>query len=142
MADDAQPSPLANLITEAREGRLNVRMEPEEFAKIDHECENFKELVIREIQRTMTEISQITTWGIGDHAGSQLTSAPTMAQRFREKAQGGPDSFYDVLEEHYRIVEDIRLLHQEVRNRFMGQDGQWAARFQAELTSLEQGPQR
>jgi hypothetical protein len=142
MADDAQPSPLANLITEAREGRLKVRMEPEEFARIDHECENFKELIIRDIQRTMTSISQIETWGIGDHTSSQLTSAPIMAKRFREKAQGGSDSFYDVLEQHYRIVEDIRLLHEEIRNRFMEQDEQWAARFQAELTSLERGPQR
>ncbi|MFI9509251.1 hypothetical protein [Nocardia sp. NPDC052566] len=113
-------------------------MDPEEFAKIDYECEKFK-LVIQDIQQDMREISEIATWGIGDHTGSQLTSAPTMAKRFREKAMGGSDDYHTVLEEHYKIVEDIRVLHEVMRDRYIATDADWAARFRAQLTSLQQG---
>ncbi|MFI6172975.1 hypothetical protein ACIBCN_39785 [Nocardia sp. NPDC051052] len=137
MADDPKPTPLANLITEAREGRLTVRMKPEEFAKIDHECTHFKE-VIRAVQQDMTAISQVQTWGFGDHPGSGLMGAPSLAKQFRDKAQGGPDSHYEVLEEHLGVVEDIRQLHEAVRNRLMEHDDEWAARFRTALASLEQ----
>ncbi|WP_405164975.1 hypothetical protein OG203_07635 [Nocardia sp. NBC_01499] len=137
MADDPKPTPLANLITEAREGRLVVRMEPEEFAAIDHECTRFKE-VIAAVQQDMLAISQIQTWGFGDHPGSGLMGAPALGQQFRDKANGGPDSHFAVLEEHFGVVEDIRRLHEEVRNRLMEHDDAWAARFRNTLASLEQ----
>ncbi|MFB7876217.1 hypothetical protein ACFC06_13250 [Nocardia sp. NPDC056064] len=132
-------SPFATLIEQARSGGLTLRMEPEEFARLDHECTEF-ETVIREIQQTMTDISNINTWGFGDNAESGLTSARVMADRFRKKARGGDDSFYDVLEEHYVIVEDIRTLHQLIRDRFMAADEEWAARFNAEASALAQAP--
>ncbi|MFE6920248.1 hypothetical protein ACFVAV_04295 [Nocardia sp. NPDC057663] len=112
-------------------------MEPEEFARIDHECTEFQD-TIRQIQTEMTFISQIQTWGIGDDADSGLSSARVMASRFRSKARGGDDSFYDVLEEHYTIVEDIRTLHQLIRDRLMAADAEWAGRFNAQVTALEQ----
>ncbi|MFD4432938.1 hypothetical protein [Nocardia sp. NPDC058497] len=113
-------------------------MDPEEFARIDRECTEFQ-TAIGQIQQSMTDISKIETWGFGDQANSGLTSASVMADRFRKKARGGDDSFYDVLEEHYKIVEDIRVLHQVIRDRFMAEDEAWAARFHTEVAALDAG---
>lgn len=44
------PDPLAKLITEARAGRLNLRIEPEQFVYIEQDCQRFKDL-IRYMQR-------------------------------------------------------------------------------------------
>ncbi|MEU6832677.1 hypothetical protein ABZ894_28875 [Nocardia beijingensis] len=139
MADDVTPSPLLTLITEARDGRLLVRIDPEEFARVEFECNSFKE-TIREIQKDMEQVSRIGTWGFGDHPGTILTSAPTMATRFRAKAMGHPsgDDFHAVLEEHWLAVEDIRRLHATIRDRFIAQDQDFAARFQAETARLDQ----
>lgn len=136
--ESSGPSTFSGLIEQAQVGALKLRMEPEEFARIDHECTEFQS-VIRSIQTEMTFVSQIQTWGFGDHANSGLSSARVMADRFRTKARGGEDSFYDVLEEHYKIVEDIRVLHQVIRDRFMAEDEAWAARFNAEVAALDAG---
>ncbi|MFD6162436.1 hypothetical protein ACFWF7_01540 [Nocardia sp. NPDC060256] len=141
MADEGAQSPLKSLIDEGRDGRLSVRMSAEDFAKLDRECTNFQE-VIREIQTDVMRISSISTWGFGDHPGSMLTSAPTMANRFRAKSNGHPggDDFYTVLDEHWRAVEDIRQLHATIRDRFIAQDADFAARFKAEIARLDQLP--
>ncbi|GEM29745.1 hypothetical protein NN3_07520 [Nocardia neocaledoniensis NBRC 108232] len=138
MAGDDGQSVFSGMIEQARVGSLNLRMEPEEFARIDRECTEFQ-TTIGQIQQSMTDISKIATWGFGDHANSGLSSARVMADRFRTKARGGEDSFYDVLEEHYKIVEDIRVLHQVIRDRFMAEDEAWAARFNAEVAALDAG---
>ncbi|MFE3546571.1 hypothetical protein ACFXK0_26710 [Nocardia sp. NPDC059177] len=80
-------TPLGPLITEAKNGSLSVRMDPEEFAKIEYECQAFK-ATIKQIQGKIAGVAQLQTWGFGDHAGSQLTSATTMADRFRKKSKG------------------------------------------------------
>ncbi|MFI7003492.1 hypothetical protein [Nocardia sp. NPDC050175] len=143
MADEAPPSPLASLITQARDGAVSVRMEPEQFAKIEYECNAFKE-VIRDIQKDVQQVARIGTWGFGDQSGSKLTSAPTMANRFRAKSMGHPggDDFNTVLDEHFRAVEDIRQLHATIRDRFLAQDAEWSARFNAEIARLNQFPDR
>ncbi|MEV0332080.1 hypothetical protein [Nocardia sp. NPDC050717] len=138
MAGENDQSAFSGLIEQARGGSLNLRMEPEEFARIERECTEFQ-TAIGQIQQVMTDISKIETWGFGDHANSGLSSARVMADRFRSKARGGEDSFFDVLEEHYAIVEDIRVLHQVIRDRFMAEDEAWAARFQAEVAALDAG---
>ncbi|MGW0248005.1 hypothetical protein ACWDYH_15365 [Nocardia goodfellowii] len=132
----AEQSPLAKLIAEGRDGQLTVRMDPEEFAKVDRECTTFQ-TVIRDLQTAMNEISGISTWGFGDHQGSNLTSAQVIASRFRAKSQGGENNFNSILEEHWLVVEDIRLLHAAIRDRFMAEDESFAARFHAEVENLE-----
>ncbi len=131
----AETSPLANLITESRNGQLTVRMDPEEFARVDRECANFQK-VIRDLQRTMKEVSDISTWGFGDHQDSNLTSAQTIADRFRKKSMGGENNFHAILEEHWLVVEDIRELHVAIRDQFMAVDESFAARFHAEAERL------
>ncbi|MGW5320063.1 hypothetical protein [Nocardia thailandica] len=137
MAEGAASSPFGGFIAEAQAGSLSLRMEPEDFARIDHECQAFQQ-VIRTIQTTTTEISQIKTWGFGDHSGTNLTSAPIMAARFREKSRGSDNSFHAVLELHYARVEEIRQLHEVIRQRFVAADEEWAARYNAEIAALEQ----
>lgn len=135
MVEPPPKTPLAHLITDARSGALGVRMDPEDFARVECECRAFQE-VIREIQTSVDEVSQVETWGIGDHPGSRLTSAPVLAARFRTKSRGTPGSFYEVLDEHWQVVEDIRALHAAVRDRLVQADDEFAARLRAELTRL------
>ncbi|MGW5573250.1 hypothetical protein ACWEVD_18810 [Nocardia thailandica] len=132
-------TPLGPLITLAQNGELSVRMEPEEFAKIEYECQAFK-TTIRQIQEKIDGVSRLQTWGFGDHAGSNLSSATTIAERFRKKSSGQDDGndFHTVLDEHWAAVEDIRLLHSTIRDRFVLVDTDFAARFAAEAARLDQ----
>ncbi|TQM28899.1 hypothetical protein [Nocardia bhagyanarayanae] len=128
--------PIANLITDAREGRLGLRMEPEDFVYIDRDCERFK-LAIRAMQHEAQAISEIdkAQWGIGaDNA--ILTSAQTLVDRFRTKGKGSDNSIHAILEDHFRIVEDIQTLHREIRQRYVDADADFAARVNKILARL------
>ncbi|WP_120043139.1 hypothetical protein [Nocardia panacis] len=127
-----------DLIAEAKTGALTLRMSPEDFARIDHECVLFVKEVIRDVQNDMIEISKIEKWGFGDHPDSMLTSAPTMARRFREKAMGQPDGndFYTILSAHKRTVDSIRQLFAAMRDRYIAHDEDFATRFKAESERL------
>ncbi|WP_433202670.1 hypothetical protein ACQP1G_12685 [Nocardia sp. CA-107356] len=140
--DDKTPeSPLANLITEAREGRLTVRMDLEKFVYIDRDCEYFKDQ-IRKIQREMTQVSQQEKWGLGDTFTLQddrdLISAKTMVKRWREKSQGSENSVYAVMESHYKVIEDFQTLFHTVRERITGVDTEQAAKYQDLEANLPQ----
>lgn len=141
MSEDTPPrSPLANLITEAREGRLGLRIEPEEFVYIDRDCQRFKDL-IRFMQREAEAISNIEAaqWGIGAD-NPKLTSAQVLVQRFREKGKGSENSVYAILENHYRIIEDIQTLHREIMQRYMQYDDDFADRVHSILARLPEQP--
>ncbi|WP_433525855.1 hypothetical protein ACQPZ2_13625 [Nocardia pseudovaccinii] len=132
--DDKTPaSPLANLITEAREGRITIRMDLEKFVYIDRDCEYFKS-VIRLIQGTMTDISNQEKWGVGEgfpkDGDRDLISAKTMVKRWREKSQGSENSVYAVMESHYKVIEDFQTLFRTVRERITGVDTEQAAKYQ------------
>ncbi|MFQ6392327.1 hypothetical protein ACLMAJ_02615 [Nocardia sp. KC 131] len=143
MATDekTQPSPLANLITEAREGRLTVRMDLEKFVYLDRDCQYFKEQ-IRDIQSQMTEISNQDKWGLGEkfapQGGRDLISGKTMVKRWREKSQGSQNSVYAVMESHYKIVEDFQTLFRTVRERITSVDTDQATKYQNLESSLPQ----
>lgn len=131
---------MPNLITEVREGRLGLRIEPEEFVYIDRDCERFK-MLIRRMQREAEAISQIENaqWGIGADK-SMLTSAQTLVTRFREKGKGSDNSVFAVLEQHYHIVDDIQTLHREIRQRYEQADADFAARVSNLLSRLPEQP--
>lgn len=148
--DNAKPRPLANLITEAQEGRLRVRMEPEEFVYLDRDCEFFKDQ-IRKIQGIMDRISRQDHWGLGEgyrtKDGKTLVSGETMVQRFRKKARStdSDNSVYAVMESHYTIVEDIQNMFRTIREQFSQADSAWAARYsdlEANLPQQQPAPQR
>ncbi|MFE6924861.1 hypothetical protein ACFVAV_27815 [Nocardia sp. NPDC057663] len=125
--------PLQDLLTEAQDGRLSVsfggsvRLDAEEFVYIERECQSFKDL-IRELQRTASDISKREVWGLGE-AVAELTSAKTMVNRFRQKGQGSDNSVHAVLEQHYQIVDDLQVLHRTIAQRFQASDAEFASRY-------------
>ncbi|GAA5058222.1 hypothetical protein [Nocardia callitridis] len=133
MSEENPPRPLANLIDEAHEGRLLVRMDPEQFVRVDRDCEFFKN-AIRDIQQKMIEIAQQDEWGLGEKytndEGKELVSGKTMVHRYRTKAQGTQNGVYEVLESHFQVVEDFQNVFREIRTRYSEQDDGWAARYQ------------
>ncbi|MBF6321886.1 hypothetical protein OG935_27060 [Nocardia cyriacigeorgica] len=133
MSDDTPQQALAGLITDATEGRLSVqisgdvRVNAEEFVYIDRDCTAFKDLIM-ELQRTATEISDQEKWGLGEDQ-DPLSSASILVSRFREKAKGSDNSVYSILEEHYKIVDEIQQLHKAIAQRYIDTDETFAARY-------------
>ncbi|MBF6424637.1 hypothetical protein IU440_08075 [Nocardia cyriacigeorgica] len=131
--NDTPPITLAGLITEANEGRLSVRVsqdvrvDADEFVYIDRDCQSFKDL-IRILQRTATEISDQEKWGLGEDK-DPLSSASVLVSRFREKAKGSENSVHAILEEHYKIVDEIQQLHKAIAQRYIDTDEAFAARY-------------
>lgn len=127
------PNTLAGLITEANEGRLSVRIgtdvrvDAEEFVYIDRDCQSFKDL-IRELQRTAGQIADQKVWGLGEDQ-DPLSSASILVGRFREKASGSENSVHAILEEHYKIVDEIQQLHKAIAQRYIDTDETFAARY-------------
>ncbi|NEW40810.1 hypothetical protein [Nocardia cyriacigeorgica] len=131
--NDTSPNTLAGLITEANEGRLSVRVsqdvrvDAEEFISIERDCQAFKDL-IRDLQRTAVEISDQEKWGLGEDK-DPLSSANILVGRFREKAKGSDNSVFEILEQHYKVVDEIQQLHHAIAQRYVEQDETFAARY-------------
>lgn len=139
MSEDSPPRPLEDLLAEVREGRLSVnlgtgspdsiRVNAEEFVYMERDCEGFK-LLIRELQRIAEEIADRDKWDLGEN-NPHLPSARIMVRRFRSKAKESEDSndVFAILEQHYRIVEDIQELHRVIAQRYMETDEEFAGRY-------------
>ncbi|WP_245671720.1 hypothetical protein [Nocardia amamiensis] len=139
--DNAQaPRPMANILIAAQEGQLGIQMSAEDFIYIDRDCEYFKD-AIRRIQRSMDAVSQQEHWGLGEGNGD-MVSAQTLVDRFKKKANGAEDrnSVHQIMEEHFRIVEDIQAVHRIVRDRMMQADSRFAAEFNRQNTELAERP--
>ncbi|MGW4717475.1 hypothetical protein [Nocardia sp. NPDC004260] len=142
MGDDSTqpPRPMANILNAAQEGQLGIQMSAEDFIYIDRDCEYFK-IAIRSIQRSMDFISRQDHWGLGEGDGD-MVSAQTLVDRFKKKARGAEDnnSVYQIMEDHYRIVEDIQEVHRLARDRIMQVDSDFAADFNRLNTTLPERP--
>ncbi|MEU2103707.1 hypothetical protein [Nocardia sp. NPDC019255] len=139
--DNAQPPrPMANILSATRDGQLGIQMSPEDFVYIDRDCEYFK-IAIRKIQALMEVVSQQERWGLGEDNGD-LVSAQTLVDRFKKKARGAEDrnSVHQIMEDHYRIVEDIQEVHRIARERIMQADSNFAADFNRLNTTLPERP--
>ncbi|MFG1792296.1 hypothetical protein [Nocardia sp. NPDC049149] len=138
--DQASPRPMANMISAAREGQLAVEMKAEDFVYIDRDCEHFKDS-IRKIQRTMDLVAQQDHWSLGEQ-NTKMVSAGTMVGRFKKKARGAEDgnSVYEIMEQHFRVVEDIQEVHRVVRERMMQADSNFAAEFNHLNDTLPEKP--
>ncbi|MFE3545658.1 hypothetical protein ACFXK0_22060 [Nocardia sp. NPDC059177] len=139
MADgDGDKRPFENLIDEARGGRMSVRMEPEEFVNIDRVCEQFKTL-IRDMRTRAKDISDTPPkdWGLGAD-NPLLTSAATMVSWFRGKAKGSVagNDVYSILDEHYKIIEDIQAVHKLIMDRYIESDAEFASKVRSLQESL------
>lgn len=139
MSEVAAPRPLEDLLIEAREGRLlvnlgtgsadAVRVNAEEFVYMERDCEGFK-LLIRELQSIAQDIFKRERWDLGE-TSEGLSSAAVLVSRFRSKAQNAEDGndIHAILEQHYRIVEDIQELHRVIAHRYMETDEAFAGRY-------------
>ncbi|NEW50978.1 hypothetical protein GV794_08645 [Nocardia cyriacigeorgica] len=133
MSGETPSGPFTGMITDAAEGRLSVqlngdiRVNAEEFVYIDRDCTAFKDL-IRELQTIAEEVSNQEKWGLGEDQ-EKLTSAQLLIARFREKAKGSDNSVHTVLEEHYKVVDEIQQLHKAIAQRYIDTDETFAARY-------------
>ncbi|MBF6172610.1 hypothetical protein [Nocardia blacklockiae] len=158
MAANDDPRPLAGLINEAKEGRLtvsfnaDVRLNAEEFAYMERDCQAFKD-AIRSLQQIAMSISKQSKWGLGEDQ-KLLTSAQILVHRFRAKAAivdpatDSENNIFDILEEHYKAVDNIQELHRTIAQKFMETDQDFAARYnevqasmpKSQITAPVQGP--
>ncbi|MEV0047019.1 hypothetical protein AB0H60_26620 [Nocardia rhamnosiphila] len=140
MSDNSAPRPMANMLAAASEGQIAVQMTPEDFIYLDRDCENFK-LLITNIETIADDISRQDVWGLGE-ANDRLTSARAMVGRYKVKGRGAPDGngVYEIMEQHYRIVEDIQNVFRIMRDQMMQADSEWAATFNSLSETLPERP--
>ena len=140
MSDEPPPRPMANMLNAANEGQLSVQMKPEEFVYLERDCEHFKKL-IRRIQRIADDVSVQDHWGLGE-ANDELISARALVGRYKVKAKGAPDGngVYEIMEQHYQIVEDIQNVYRIMRDQMMQADSEWAAAFNSLSETLPDRP--
>lgn len=140
MSEDEPPRPLEGLLAQAREGSLSVdlgagastdaiRLNAEEFVYMERDCEGFK-LLIEDLQRIAEDIADREKWDLGEK-NQHLPSAEILVGRFRSKANYSEDGndVFAILDEHYRIVEDIQELHRVIAQKYMETDDAFAARY-------------
>ncbi|MEV4238728.1 hypothetical protein ACIBJI_21550 [Nocardia sp. NPDC050408] len=139
--------PLASAIKDAQDGKLTVsfsdkvRVNADEFVYIERDCEAFKE-EIRRLQRIAERISNRKNWGLGESTDGMI-SAATLVARFRGKAKivnpatDSNNNVYDMLEQHYQIVDDIQTLHRTIAQKYVEQDQEFAAEYNALMANKE-----
>ncbi|WP_225727129.1 MULTISPECIES: hypothetical protein [unclassified Nocardia] len=143
MSDDNTQShrPLANILKEVQDGHVTIKLSPEDFVNIDRDCESFKD-IIRKIREKATRIYATGSWGLGENSSNawggvghavegtkELVSSDTLVNRFKTKAQNDPNSLYEIMDQHMKIVEDIQNAHRIVRDRMVESDANFAAAF-------------
>ncbi|MEV4239063.1 hypothetical protein AB0J47_28230 [Nocardia sp. NPDC049737] len=143
----ASAGPLAIAIKDAQDGKLtvsfsdDVRVNADEFVYIERDCEAFKE-EIRDLQRIAQSISDREHWGLGETTDG-MTSAATLVARFRGKAKivnpatDTDNNVYDILQQHYQIVDDIQNLHRTIAQKYVEQDQEFAARYNELKANVE-----
>ncbi|NUP26489.1 MAG: hypothetical protein HOQ44_07305 [Nocardia sp.] len=131
---------MANMLAAANDGQIAVQMSPEEFIYLERDCETFK-ISIRQIQRLADEIGDQSHWGLGE-ANDDLFSARAMVGRYKVKAKGAEDgnSVHLIMEQHFKIVEDIQNVFRVMRDQMMQADSEWAAAFNSLNASLPERP--
>ncbi|WP_280421872.1 hypothetical protein [Nocardia carnea] len=140
MSDEPAPRPMANMLAAANEGQITVQMSPEEFIYLDRDCETFK-ITIRTIQNLAKEIGEQPHWGLGE-GNDELFSARAMVGRYKVKAMGAPDgnSVHLIMEQHFKIVEDIQNTYRVMRDHMMQADSEWAAAYNSLSATLPERP--
>ncbi|MEV2220306.1 hypothetical protein AB0E01_10555 [Nocardia vinacea] len=142
MSSDTTPQsagPLASAIKDAQDGKLTVsfsnevRVNADEFVYIERDCQAFMD-EIRNLQRIAESISDRKYWGLGETTDG-MSSAATLVARFRGKAKivnpatDSDNNVFDILEQHYQIVEEIQTLHRTIAQKYVEQDQEFAARY-------------
>lgn len=114
-----------NLIAGAQAGDLSLTATPETFIRLELVLRQRKD-DIRQIQANLLNVARETHWGIGE-SSPVLTSAQTMVNTFRQKAEGGPNNAIDVLDQHSVAAEQWIVLFRTIRQRLEAADAEFAA---------------
>lgn len=154
MADDTppnKPGPLASLIQEAQNSNLTVRFSPDvvvnadEFAYIERDCQAFKDEIQR-LQGFATQISRREKWGLGED-NEKLALAKALVTWFRGKAASGvsgdidsANNAWDILQQHYDIIDDIQKLHHTIAQKYVEQDAAFAAEYKKLTANMPKSP--
>ena len=152
MTDEAQqerPGPLASLIQQAQDGNLTVSfsqdvvVNADEFAYIERDCQAFKDEIQR-LQLIANRISNREKWGLGEENGN-LTLAKSLVQWYRDKAGSeasgdAANCVWSVLEQHYRIVDDIQTLHHQIAQMYVQTDEAFAAEYNRLTADMPSSP--
>ncbi|RMI35074.1 hypothetical protein [Nocardia stercoris] len=145
-----KPGPLANLIQEARNGSLTVSfgsdltVNADEFAYIERDCQAFMDQ-IRSMQQIAKRISDQTYWGLGEKTDG-LDSAKAVVSWFRGKAaiadptRDTANNVWDILEQHYQIIKDIRDLHHTIAQKYVESDAEFAAEYNRIKANMPDSP--
>ncbi|MBO0853536.1 MAG: hypothetical protein J2P18_07195 [Nocardia sp.] len=136
------------MLDDAAAGRINVRMDLEQFVYLDRDCQTFLD-TIKQIKVLADRVGRMDTWGLGEHSrtpdGKTLVSGATLVHRFRTKAGQSTDtdgnSVCAIMNAHQRAVEDIQETYRRIRKNITDQDADAAARYaQLEKTLPQQPP--
>ena len=118
-----------------------VRVNADEFVYIEHDRKAF-EKEIRDLQQIAVAISDRKHWGLGETTDG-MTSAATLLARFRGKAKivnpatDSANNVFDILQQHYEIVDDIQTLHRTIAQKYIEQDQEFAARYNELTVNVE-----
>ncbi|MFI1459257.1 hypothetical protein [Nocardia carnea] len=140
MSEETPPRPMSNMLNAANEGQISVQMTPEDFIYLDRDCTYFKDQIDK-IQMLADQVSKQDPWGLGE-ANDDLISARAMVGRWKVKARGAPDGngVYEIMEQHYQIVDDIQNVFRAMRDRMVQADSEFAAAFNSLNTTLPDRP--
>ncbi|WP_280264894.1 hypothetical protein [Nocardia wallacei] len=138
------------MVTEAQEGRIQLKMDLEQFVYLDRDCQTFIENITR-IQRIMDDVSRQEAWGLGEayHGdGKDLISGQKIVEWFRTKSKHPSDteekptsnSVWAVLQSHKQAVIDIQETYRKIREQITGQDTEAAGRYKQLEETLPQQP--
>ncbi|MET9210872.1 MULTISPECIES: hypothetical protein [Mycobacteriales] len=146
----ADSTPLASLIEQAKNGNLtvgfsnNIVVNADEFAYIERDCEAFK-AKIEDLQLRAQRISERENWGLGEKT-DRLNSAQVLVGRFRGKAmivdpaKDSANNVYDILDQHYKIVDDIQILHRTIAQKYREADATFAAEYDRAMANMPASP--
>lgn len=129
MTDDSGSRVFGPLIEQAKSGSVSLNVEPQAFLALDRALQQRK-TEIQTIQKLVQQVRTHGAWGLGENA-SILTSAHTIAQRFRDKSSGGANNAYDTLQDHWRTADEMQTLFRAIRDRLQQTDSEFAAKLRA-----------
>ncbi|WP_063065849.1 hypothetical protein [Nocardia violaceofusca] len=137
--DQQANGPLSTSITDASDGKLTVKfgdaikVNADEFVYIERDCQAFKD-EISQLQRIAQNISDRQHWGLGESTDG-LESSRVLVSWFRGKAKVVDSSrdtnnnVFDILQQHYDIVDQIQTLHRTIAQKYMETDEEFAAEY-------------
>ena len=145
----AGETPSSSLIEQARSGDLTVSfsnrvvVDADEFVYIERDCQAFKDR-IRTLQTIAQRLADRENWGLGE-SNPRLKSAQTVVGSYRAKAGSSAGELfdtnvYDILQQHYQIVDDIQILHRTIAQKYRDQDAAFAAEYDRLSANLPVSP--